>query len=71
MFQGYEGLEAEGKVVALLKGGATVSELNSGDDGEVVLDQTCCAFDPHVMVVFPYYTDGKDIYKTGQVLLVK
>lgn len=40
LFQGYEGLEAKGKVVALLKGGAAVSELNSGDDGEVVLDQT-------------------------------
>src|SRR5689334_14766086 len=40
LFQGYEGLEAKGKVVALLKGGATVSELNSGDEGEVVLDQT-------------------------------
>jgi alanyl-tRNA synthetase len=40
LFQGYEGLEAKGKVVALLKGGATVAELNSGDEGEVVLDQT-------------------------------
>jgi alanyl-tRNA synthetase len=40
LFQGYEGLEAKGQVVALLKGGATVSELNSGDEGEVVLDQT-------------------------------
>ena len=40
LFQGYEGLESQGKVVALLKGGATVSELNSGDEGEVVLDQT-------------------------------
>jgi alanyl-tRNA synthetase len=40
LFQGYEGLEAKGHVVALLKGGAAVPELNSGDEGEVVLDQT-------------------------------
>src|SRR5262249_33918657 len=40
LFQGYEGLEAEGRVVALLKGGTTVSELNSGEEGEVVLDRT-------------------------------
>jgi alanyl-tRNA synthetase len=40
LFQGYEGLEANGQVVALLKGGAAVPELNSGDEGEVVLDQT-------------------------------
>jgi alanyl-tRNA synthetase len=39
-FQGYEGLEAEGKVVALLKDGAAVAELNTGDQGEVVLDRT-------------------------------
>ena len=39
-FQGYEGLEAKGQVVALLKGGVAVSELNSGDEGEVVLDRT-------------------------------
>jgi alanyl-tRNA synthetase len=40
LFQGYEGLEAKGQVVALLKGGAIVGELNSGDEGEVVLDRT-------------------------------
>jgi alanyl-tRNA synthetase len=40
LFQGYEGLEAQGQVVALLKGGAAVPELNSGDEGEVVLDRT-------------------------------
>src|SRR5882672_203068 len=40
LFQGYEGLEAKGQVVALLKGGAIVPELNSGDEGEVVLDRT-------------------------------
>ena len=40
LFQGYEGLEAKGQVVALLKGGVAVPELNSGDEGEVVLDRT-------------------------------
>jgi alanyl-tRNA synthetase len=40
LFQGYEGLEAEAKVVALLKGGAAVAELNTGDQGEVILDRT-------------------------------
>jgi alanyl-tRNA synthetase len=39
-FEGYEGLEGKGKVVALLKGGASVPELNSDDEGEVVLDRT-------------------------------
>jgi len=40
LFQGYEGLEAKGQVVALLKGGVAVPKLNSGDEGEVVLDRT-------------------------------
>jgi len=39
-FQGYEGLEAQGRVVALLKGGNPVNELHTGDAGEVVLDRT-------------------------------
>jgi alanyl-tRNA synthetase len=39
-FHGYEGLEAEGRVVALLKGGEAVAELRAGDSGEVVLDRT-------------------------------
>jgi alanyl-tRNA synthetase len=39
-FQGYEGLESEGRVVALLKGGAAVDELRNGEEGEVVLDRT-------------------------------
>jgi alanyl-tRNA synthetase len=39
-FEGYERLEGQGKVVALLKDGSAVSELNNGDDGEVVLDRT-------------------------------
>ncbi|MBS0422625.1 MAG: alanine--tRNA ligase [Proteobacteria bacterium] len=40
VFQGYEGLEGSGEVVALLKAGVPVQELNSGDEGEVVLDKT-------------------------------
>jgi alanyl-tRNA synthetase len=39
-FQGYEGLESEGRVVALLKGGSPADELRSGEEGEVVLDRT-------------------------------
>jgi alanyl-tRNA synthetase len=40
LFQGYEGLDAQGHVVALLKNGAPVEKLNAGDAGEVVLDRT-------------------------------
>ena len=40
LFQGYEGLEAQGHVVALLKGGAPVDSLSAGDEGEVILDRT-------------------------------
>jgi alanyl-tRNA synthetase len=39
-FLGYEATTDVGKVVALLKGGAAVQELNAGDEGEVVLDRT-------------------------------
>jgi alanyl-tRNA synthetase len=39
-FKGYEGLESEGRVVALLKSGSPVEELGSGEEGEVVLDRT-------------------------------
>jgi len=39
-FKGYEVLDADGQVVALLKKGAKVDELNSGDEGEIVLDAT-------------------------------
>ncbi|MBW4052710.1 MAG: alanine--tRNA ligase [Proteobacteria bacterium] len=39
-FKGYEALESEGRVVALLKGGAPAAELHAGDAGEVVLDRT-------------------------------
>jgi alanyl-tRNA synthetase len=40
LFQGYEGLQAQGHVVALLKGGAPVDSLNEGEEGEVILDRT-------------------------------
>jgi alanyl-tRNA synthetase len=40
LFQGYEGLEAQGHVVALLKGGAPVDSLSESDEGEVILDRT-------------------------------
>jgi alanyl-tRNA synthetase len=40
LFQGYEGLEAQGHVVALLKAGAPVDSLSAGEEGEVILDRT-------------------------------
>ncbi|HEY6923709.1 MAG TPA: alanine--tRNA ligase [Steroidobacteraceae bacterium] len=40
LFQGYEGLQAQGKVVALLKAGGPVDSLQEGEEGEVVLDRT-------------------------------
>jgi alanyl-tRNA synthetase len=40
LFQGYEGLEAQGHVVALLKAGAPVDSLSAGEQGEVILDRT-------------------------------
>jgi alanyl-tRNA synthetase len=39
-FLGYEGVDGEGRVVALLKNGEAVSELRQGEEGEVVLDAT-------------------------------
>jgi alanyl-tRNA synthetase len=39
-FQGYEGLDGEGRVVALLRNAVSVDALNSGEQGEVVLDRT-------------------------------
>src|SRR5579863_1799686 len=40
-FTGYdEGLEAQGRVVALLKDGATVPALRAGEEGTIVLDRT-------------------------------
>jgi alanyl-tRNA synthetase len=40
LFQGYDGLEAQGQVVALLKAGAPVDSLSAGEEGEVILDRT-------------------------------
>jgi alanyl-tRNA synthetase len=40
LFQGYEGLQAQGHVVALLKGGVPVDSLKEGEEGEVILDRT-------------------------------
>ncbi|MBX5461694.1 MAG: alanine--tRNA ligase [Steroidobacteraceae bacterium] len=40
LFQGYEGTDSDGRVVALLKDGAQVDSLNAGEQGEVVLDRT-------------------------------
>ena len=39
-FTGYEGLESDGKIVALLKDDQPVSELREGDRGQVLLDRT-------------------------------
>jgi alanyl-tRNA synthetase len=39
-FHGYESLESKGNVLALYKDGAAVNELNEGDIGVVVLDDT-------------------------------
>jgi len=39
-FTGYETLQDNGKVVALLKNGETVSELKAGEEGVVVVDKT-------------------------------
>jgi alanyl-tRNA synthetase len=40
LFQGYEGLEAQGRVVSLVKDGVPVDSLNEGEEGEVILDRT-------------------------------
>jgi alanyl-tRNA synthetase len=39
-FQGYDGTQGEGRVVALIAGGQRVPELKAGERGEVVLDVT-------------------------------
>jgi alanyl-tRNA synthetase len=39
-FCGYEALESEGRVIALLRDGARVTALEAGDLGEVILDRT-------------------------------
>jgi alanyl-tRNA synthetase len=56
LFQGYDGTDGKGRVVALLKGGATVDSLSEGEQGEVVLDST------------PFYADsGGQIGDTGEL----
>jgi alanyl-tRNA synthetase len=40
LFQGYEGTDSDGVVVALLKKGEPVQSLATGEEGEVVLDRT-------------------------------
>ncbi len=56
-FKGYEGLTGRGRIVALLKGGATVQELKAGDQGEVVLDST------------PFYAEsGGQVGDAGELL---
>jgi alanyl-tRNA synthetase len=40
LFQGYEGLTATGRVLALLRQGVSVEVLSEGEEGEVILDRT-------------------------------
>ncbi|MDE2050008.1 MAG: alanine--tRNA ligase [Gammaproteobacteria bacterium] len=55
-FQGYEGLQSDGRVVALLKGGSPVEELRNGDEGEIFLDCT------------PFYAEaGGQVGDTGEL----
>src|SRR5579884_3375232 len=39
-FLGYEGLEAEGTIVAILKNGELTQELHAGEEGQIILDRT-------------------------------
>jgi alanyl-tRNA synthetase len=56
LFQGYEGTEADGRVVALLKDGKSVESLGAGEEGEVVLDRT------------PFYAEaGGQVGDTGEL----
>jgi alanyl-tRNA synthetase len=55
-FSGYEHVNGESHVVALLKAGAPVEVLNSGDEGEVVLERT------------PFYAEsGGQVGDTGEL----
>jgi len=56
LFQGYEALSADGRVVALLKDGGAVETLGAGERGEVVLDRT------------PFYAEaGGQVGDTGEL----
>jgi hypothetical protein len=50
---------------------ASESDLKERKTQKVTIDQPCCAFEPHVAVLYPDYFDGKKLKPTGQVLLVK
>ncbi len=39
-FLGYEGLQADGTIVAILKDGEIVAEVQAGDDAQIILDRT-------------------------------
>ncbi len=39
-FLGYESVEADGKILAILKGGKSVESVKEGDEAEFILDQT-------------------------------
>ncbi|HTT02800.1 MAG TPA: alanine--tRNA ligase [Steroidobacteraceae bacterium] len=56
LFQGYETLQSEGQVVALLKDSTAVQGLHAGERGEVVLDRT------------PFYAEaGGQVGDTGEL----
>ena len=59
LFQGYERLKASGRVMTLLRDGASVEMLTSGESGEVVLDRT------------PFYAEsGGQVGDTGDLSAV-
>ena len=56
-FSGYERMDGESRVVALLKNGALVEQLDAGDEGEVVLERT------------PFYAEsGGQVGDTGELV---